>query len=339
MKTVMRTQSLSTGYRSGRTVNEVVGNLDLKLRAGELVCLLGPNGAGKSTLIRTIANMQEALAGHVEINGHRLTDMSAKDISTLMSVVLTDRISVGSMTVFSLVALGRHPYTNWFGQLSEEDEQKVRQAIDDAGASDLVHRPVNELSDGERQKVMIARALAQEPQLMVLDEPTAFLDLPRRVELMRLLRRLAHEQGKAILCSTHDLDLALNSADCLWLLSSDGTISVGGPEDLVLSGAFETTFETADVEFNRATGAFIVHEPHGNGIGLIGEGLEADWTHRALERIGFEVVDSEKMDLVLELRTTKERTIWVLHRTGENIEFGSIYEVTQHLLKALRAQS
>ena len=153
-----------------------------------------------------------------------------------------------------MVTLGRHPYTNWWGNLSREDEEIVHWAIKSVGALNLAARQVSELSDGERQKIMIARALAQSPMVMLLDEPTAFLDLPRRVEIMQLLRNLARETNQAILLSTHDLNLALRLADQIWLLNSHGILQVGAPEDLVLSGAFAHTFDSEGVEFDIFSG-------------------------------------------------------------------------------------
>ncbi|MDP6039256.1 MAG: ATP-binding cassette domain-containing protein, partial [Candidatus Latescibacteria bacterium] len=166
-------------------------------------------------------------------------------------------------------------------------------AIQAISAQDLTHRNVGALSDGERQKVMIARALAQQPEVMVLDEPTAFLDLPRRVEMMALLQDLAHSTNKAILLSTHDLDLALRSADRIWLLPQGGPLQVGAPEDLILNGAFEMAFQSDGVHFDADTGAFQMNGQQGDGVALIGDGTFAYWTRRALERAGFQVRDDE----------------------------------------------
>jgi iron complex transport system ATP-binding protein len=216
----------------------LIEGVSVALRPGELVCLLGPNGAGKSTLIRTLCGMQAPLAGRVLLGGEPLEKLSAREVARRMSLVLTERVAVGLMPVATLVALGRHPYTRWGGRLRPEDREAVWRAMADAGIEAMACRPVCELSDGERQKVMIARALAQEPQVMILDEATAFLDLPRRVELMHLLRRLTRSRRRAILLSTHDLELALRCADRLWLLPLGGPLQDGAPEDLVLSGAF-----------------------------------------------------------------------------------------------------
>jgi iron complex transport system ATP-binding protein len=212
------------------------------LAPGELVCLLGPNGAGKSTLMRSLSGMQSPLAGRIVVDGEDLRALGPRRLARFLAVVLTDRIAGDAFTAYALVELGRYPYTDWSGRLSEADHEVVCRSIEAVGAMDLAGRLLGELSDGERQKVMIARALAQEPEVLILDEVTAFLDLPRRVEVMRILQRLAHRQGKAVLLSTHDLDLALRSADRLWLLPQGGPLHVGSAGELIASGVFERTF-------------------------------------------------------------------------------------------------
>jgi iron complex transport system ATP-binding protein len=285
--TVLETHELTIGYTAPRQPNAVIARgLNVTLRAGELVCLLGPNGAGKSTLMRTIAGMQKPLAGRVMLCGDDITALRPRQLAARLSVVLTDRPNVGLLNGYALVALGRHPHTDWTGRLSRYDEAVIRWAVDAVGARDLAERPVMELSDGQRQKLMIARALAQESELILLDEPTAFLDLPRRAEIMRLLRHLAAQTGRAILLSTHDLDLALRSADTLWLLAG-GRMRVGTPEDLVLSGAFEEAFRSEGVVFDRATGTFSVEHERGRVVVVHGHGIPHTWTRRALKRAGY----------------------------------------------------
>jgi iron complex transport system ATP-binding protein len=187
-----------------------------------------------------------------------------------------------------------------------------------------VGRPVSELSDGERQKIMIARALAQEPDLMLLDEPTAYLDLPRRVEMMGLLRRLAHETGRAILLSTHDLDLALRSADRIWLLPNDGPMQTGAPEDLVLNGAFEAAFHSEGVAFDPRAGSFAVHAGHRGSIALEADGLRREWTQRALERVGFSISTNGTKPLA---RVVAHDDHWDVIREGEAVVCRSLYEL------------
>ena len=222
MKRILKIENLSIGYQQGRENKIVAQDINVSLHGGELVCLLGPNGAGKSTLMRTISGSQSPLAGQVLLEGAVVHDLQARQLAKKLSLVLTERVQAGMLTAYEVVALGRYPHTNWAGKLTNKDHEIIQWSIEMAGANELADRVLSELSDGERQKIMVARALAQEPEVMILDEVTAFLDLPRRVEIMQLLRKLAHETNKAILLSTHDMDLALRSADRLWLLPKGG---------------------------------------------------------------------------------------------------------------------
>ena len=326
---ILQTSGLCIGYAPKRRPRiAVAADIGVELLKGELVCLLGPNGAGKSTLMRTLAGLQKPLAGEVFLEGRDLHGLTESERARLLGLVLTERVDVGNLSAYALVALGRYPYTGWDGRLSSEDEEVVRWAMDDAvGARDLAARSVGELSDGERQKVMIARALAQEPAVLLLDEPTAFLDLPRRVEIVQLLRRLVGASDRAVLLSTHDLDLALRCADRLWLLPLDGPLQTGAPEDLVLSGAFQRTF--ADVEFDPAIGSFhLAQEPEGV-VGLVGEGLHALWTARALERVGFRV--AEDAPTCVEIVHDNGGTVWRLYTAAGERVCTTLYEVVGHL--------
>ena len=316
---ILATEHLSIGYAPRRGPRRVVAsNLNLTLHAGEVVCLLGPNGVGKSTLLRTLVGMQPPLDGRVWLDGVDLSTLSAREIARRVSVVLTERVEVGQLTVYALVALGRHPHTDWLGRLTPHDEDIVRRALAAVDAIHLSGRLVHELSDGERQRMMIARALAQEPLVMVLDEPTAFLDLPRRVEMMRLLRRLAHETQRGMILSTHDLDLALRSADLLWLMAPGGIVHAGAPEDLVLGGAFEATFATHGISFDRNQGHFRLHPPTRQRVALTGDGVVREWTARALERAGFLIVgESETALLRVAIGGDDERPCWEVRMNGE----------------------
>jgi len=321
---ILTAHELEIGYAARSRRRSVAAHLNIELHAGELVCLLGPNGAGKSTLMRTLAGMQPPLSGVVQLEGEDLHRLEPAALAQRVAVVLTERIDAANLTAYELAALGRHPYTDWSGRLSGVDEEKVRAALRAVGAADLAARPVFELSDGERQRVLIARALAQEPRLILLDEPTAFLDLPRRVEMMRLLRDLAHTSGTAILLSTHDLDLALRMADVLWLLASGGTLSVGLPEALVLEGAFARTFP--DLEFDTLRGTFRIEDAARGTVGVRGSGLAAVWTVRALERIGFAVRDDATLCVEVEMRS--DATVWMFD--------GVEYHALDLLLAAMR---
>ena len=328
MASVLRTLDLMVGYGVSPRHHVVARDLALDLHEGELVCLLGPNGAGKSTLLRTVCGMQRPLGGDVLVDGQPIGGLSVLNLARLVSVVLTDRVSVGLLRVYDLVAVGRHPHTGWTGRLKAADRRAIRTALEAVGAWAMAGRFVAELSDGERQRVMMARALAQEPRLMVLDEITAFLDLPHRVEAMRILRGLAHDGGRAVLVSTHDLDLALRTADRIWLMAQGGRMHVGAPEDLVLSGVFETVFAGEGVRFDRDTGSFELPRVARTSVRLIGEGVAARWTARALERIGLDVHDINGHGAIRVEVRDGERMPWRLIIEGAERTCASIAELT-----------
>lgn len=207
--TAITTNRLTVGYRGHRVVEDI----SLSLPCGRLVCLLGPNGAGKSTLLRTLCGFKPPIEGTVTISGSDITTMSAAEVARLVSVVLTDRPLTPSLTAAEMVGMGRAPYTGFWGRLSDDDHRLVSEAMQTVGVDSLATRRMGQLSDGERQKVMIAKALAQHTPVIVLDEPTAFLDYPSKVAVMKTLARLAHDEGKTILMSTHDLELAAQLGD------------------------------------------------------------------------------------------------------------------------------
>lgn len=229
----MHIHQLSIGY-SGKVIAR---DLTAVLPTGSLTALVGSNGCGKSTLLRTIAGLQPSLGGEI----------TPAASATTLAVVLTDRIEVPALSVIDVVALGRLPYTGLTGRLSEADHNAIRRAMEMAGISHLATRRIGEISDGERGRTMIARAIAQDTPIIILDEPTAFLDFPAKVETMRLLSRLAHEEGKTILLSTHDLEIAFQLTDRLWLMSH-GRITEGTPSELAADGSIATLFPHLEFE-------------------------------------------------------------------------------------------
>ena len=334
----LKAHSLTIGYAPTRNERHTVAkNLELELSAGELICLLGPNGIGKSTLMRTLSGLQPALSGEIRLGGQLLKNLAARQRAQRIGIVSTERIDVGHLSGYALVSLGRYPYTDWTGRMDQTDRDIVSNAMQAVGAVDLADRSVSELSDGERQKIMIARALAQETDIILLDEPTAFLDLPRRVEIVTLLRSLAHDVGKAILLSTHDLDLALRNADQIWLMTP-GQVETGIPESLVLNGAFENAFARDSIEFDSASGSFRPSAIRDRQIGLRGTGLTADWTARALERIGFTILPEQTDDssILVSVEQNENQTTWQLDQTGRESSF---FTSLDDLLTSLRAHA
>lgn len=290
---LLKAGRLCIGYSKGKKEEKTLaGPLALEIYAGQLICLLGPNGAGKSTLIRTLAGLQPSITGTVETGGKNITRLKPLERAKRLSMVLTEKVRSGNLNVYSIIALGRFPYTNWLGTMQPDDRKIVEWAMNITGTTVFANRKLSELSDGESQKVMLARALAQDTPLIILDEPTAHLDLPNRVSLMHLLHQLAKTTGKGILLSTHDLDLALQSADQVWLLRNDGAFTQGAPEDIVLNGAFEAAFYREGFLFDKNSGTFTIHHSNGKSIRLTGQGAALFWTKRALMREGFTIAEN-----------------------------------------------
>ncbi|MCH6256837.1 ABC transporter ATP-binding protein [Puniceicoccaceae bacterium K14] len=334
MDTAKRTPTLqvtdvSIGYQSKGEVTKVVAqDLNLVMDRGELVCLLGPNGAGKSTLIRALSGMTPPLKGKISINGKDYSELSPKERARQVSIVLTDSMSVGLMSVYSLVALGRHPHTNWTGTLNTKDHRRIDWALEAVNCKTLADRHIAELSDGERQKALIARALAQEAPIMFLDEPTAYLDLPRRVELIRILRDLAHNENLSILLSTHDLDLALRSADKLWLYNNDQTITVGPPEELALNGSIAQSFASDKLDWDTEQGSFRMHRNPSMWVTLSGDGAKLIWTQRLLARLGYGITEDRSKS---EFAVNVSGENWSIIHTRRNENFGGLRDFISRL--------
>jgi len=254
---VLVLQDIQAGYAGFR--GAVLRDLQISVEPGTFVCVLGRNGVGKSTLMRTIAGLQPALAGLCVLDGKPVSRMSAVERARKVAVVLTERPFSPGLTVHDVIALGRQPFTGWLGRLRRADLGYIDWAISATGIQALSSRFFDSLSDGERQRAMIARAIAQDPLLMVLDEVTAYLDLPGRVEVMTLLRQQAREKNLVVLLSSHDLDLSLQLADQVWLIDR-GTLSVGTPQDLIHNGIIGQAFDTASVVFSRELGRFTLKD-------------------------------------------------------------------------------
>jgi iron complex transport system ATP-binding protein len=305
---VLSTQHLTIGYRKKGTENVIQHDLNLRLESGKLVGLIGPNGSGKTTLLRTIAGLLKPIDGKILIDDKHLLLLSQHEKALNVSFVLTEKVDIANADVFDMVSFGRFPYNNWRGNLSEEDRKKVFQALQMVRMETMIHRLVSELSDGERQRVMIAKALAQDTPIILLDEPTAHLDVPNRVGIMLLLHKLAHTTGKIILLSTHELDLALQAADLIWLMSENEGIECGVPEDLVFSGSFNRVFASNSYFFNEANGNFSLNYPLNGKVSVSGNKTRLYWTLRALARAGYAAVE----DAPLKIEVTD--SAWILNQ-------------------------
>lgn len=248
--------NLTIGYKNGNDVATVASNINVGVEPGTLICLCGPNGGGKSTLLRTIARLQKPVDGDILLSGRPYTDIPQADFAHLLSIVTPHRIQQSELTVSDLVSLGRNPYTGFWGRLSAYDSRLIRTAMEQTGIAPLANRRISSLSDGEQQKALIAKCLAQNTDIIILDEPTAFLDYPSKAEIMILLKKLCLEENKTIIFSSHDLDIAFTIVHRLWMIDATHGLTTGTVDELGLSGAIDRYFSTGQMKFEN--GRFVL---------------------------------------------------------------------------------
>ena len=249
---ILSTHNLSVGFKNGGIVTTLLSQMNLTLEEGTLTALIGRNGAGKSTLLRAVSGSERPLGGSIIVNGKDLSRLPYSEVARMIALVSTERLMVGALTVREMVELGRQPHTGFMGRLDAKDREVVNRALASTRIMYMSEKMMSQLSDGERQKVMIARALAQETPVIILDEPTAFLDVANRIRTMQLLSQLAHEQGKAVLLSSHDISQTLRLADSLWLVTSDSRVECGTPAEILERGAMDKVFAPGwHIRFNR----------------------------------------------------------------------------------------
>ena len=324
-------KQLGIGYAKSTSGTCILADLlSMQVKAGEIIALVGRNGCGKSTLLRTMARMQSPLKGTVFIGGKDIKSIARLEFAKILSFVSTEIVDIPYIRVSELVSLGRYPHTNWIGSISGPDKAVVNNAIELAGIGHLRNKLMHELSDGERQKTMIARALAQDTRIIILDEPTAFLDLPNRYELLRLLNHLAHEMGKTVLYSTHDLSIALHESDKLWLMAS-GTVNEGAPEDLIITKGFHKLFENSDLYFDMNAADFRLRRKYTGHIRIEGDPELMLWTSRALERIGIKTRDEDTGGTSILAGYQKGSPVWSLNFNEQLQTFFSVYDLISFL--------
>ncbi len=312
-KPTIRIENLSIGYQGKSDACVVAQGIDARIHEGELTCLLGANGIGKSTLLRTLSAFQPKLDGSIYIREKEIGQYADRELATVISVVLTEKCTIRNMTVRELVGLGRSPYTNFWGSLDEADARSVEHSLALVRIEHLADRMVHTLSDGEQQKVMIAKALAQDTPVIFLDEPTAFLDFPSKVEMMQLLHRLSRETSKTIFLSTHDLELALQIADTIWLMDKAEGVVVGTPEDLSLDGTLSRFFACKGIAFDPETGLFRMDRSYDTQLRLTGDGQRYAMVRKALLRNGILAHRDVQSDISIDVTAAE----------GFQIRFGS----------------
>jgi iron complex transport system ATP-binding protein len=254
---ILKAEQLSIGYKTKKTETVIASNINFSLQKGQLIGLVGANGIGKSTLLRTLIKVQQTLSGSITLNYKDLGSTSNLELAKQLSIVLTEPLTSKNLSVYELVALGRHPYTNWIGNLTEEDSTIINNALESVNISDLKDKRCYELSDGQLQKVMIARALSQDTDVIVLDEPTTHLDMHHKAYILKLLQKLTKETGKTILFSSHEIDLAIQLCDTMIVMTKTGVIC-DQPCNLISDRVFDSLFPKDLISFDNSTGSFRV---------------------------------------------------------------------------------
>ena len=328
MKPALSIESLRIGYDD----HILLDNLNLQVQGGELVCLMGANGAGKSTLLRALSSLQPPLNGTIAIDAISIYQMSAREKAKLISIVLTDQWDLGYLRVHELVAMGRYPHTGWRGHIQGRDRDMVNQALQTTGLNDLADRMVRELSDGQKQKTLIARALAQDGPIMILDEPLIHLDVANKWEVMNLLKHTAHSLNKVMIMATHEMELSIQMADKLWLITRDGQVAVGCPEDLMIQGLFSAAFDSENYQFHYGQINY-QHQNDGASIQVVGNDDLAAWTGKALMRKGYNAITSDS-DIRVRVVQDKDIRKWQLE-VGDNL---LVCESIEMLLDTLETQ-
>jgi iron complex transport system ATP-binding protein len=325
---ILTLDSLKIGYHSGKNENVLLPPLSASAKRGELIAVIGRNGIGKSTLLRTLTGLQRPLGGEILCDGKNITDYSRTELAQKIGYISTEIVKVSNMSVYDLVSLGRFPHTNWMGKIGIKDQKVISDALEKTSMKPFGRKLISQLSDGERQKAMIARILAQDTGIMIMDEPTAFLDVASKYEILHLMHTLSVTGDKTIIFSTHDLQMAIGQADKIWLILDDRLIE-GAPEDLMISGAFDHLFTSTKIMFNSEDGTFSFrNEPRGS-IFLEGEGIKRWWTEKAINRAGFIVSQNRKLPSVK--IPSENSNSWQLTTQTEVEDFQSVYDLIAYL--------
>ncbi len=328
---IVKIIDLCVGYGRGSGEIRLLDGISIDIHQGILTAIMGRNGTGKSTLLRTICGLQRPLSGSIMIQNSPVDSFSLQARARKVSFVSTEPVHVSHMRISDLVALGRIPHTGWFGKLSAEDRNIINDAMAATGLTEKQDAFIDEISDGERQRVMIARALSQDTDIIFLDEPTAFLDVINRYDIFHLLHKLTREKDKTIIFSTHDLQLALTEADRILLLDKKHMVH-GAPEDLLLSDELSVLFNREYLEFDRFNASLSLKKELTDEICILGDDSPAIlFTIKALERIGFAMTrQSDRLPSVT-VKETGEGRSWILQKKSGTIELYSIYDLSLHL--------
>jgi len=328
MKEILEIRNLTIGFSAKKPLIE---HINVNGRKGELVALIGKNGIGKSTLLKTLVSLIDSISGQIFLEGREIRTYSARTLAGKVGFVSTEIIRTGNLRIIDLVALGRFPHTNWIGRLNEVDREKMMESIRKVGLNGLEQKFISEVSDGERQRAMVARTLAQDTPIIILDEPTAFLDLPGRHEMLHLLGQLAHNEEKTIIFSSHDLNMVMGKADKIWMMGEDGMIQ-GSPEDLAINGSFDRLFSVTRAIFDLKSGDFVFPGSFIGKVRINGKGTVAFWTKTALIRAGFEVVKQNEEALEIFVEGKAGQPVWYLNKNeGPGHTYTTLYALINYL--------
>jgi iron complex transport system ATP-binding protein len=325
---ILSIEEVLIGFITGKTVHPILPPLTAGAGKGELIAVIGRNGIGKSTLLRTIAGLQKPIGGDIFYGNRRINEYSRMELAQNVSYISTEVLRPGNMTVYELVALGRYPYTNWTGRINNENNEAILDALNKCSIASFSDRLVGELSDGERQRAMIARILAQDTGIMVMDEPTAFLDVSGRYEILHLMHNISRKSSKSIIFSTHDLQSAVSQADKIWLMLDDMLIE-GAPEDLMIKGSFDKLFNLPAIQFNSVNGTFTFQTGEKGKIHIKGDGIRKYWIEKAINRAGY--ISSATMTDPFIIILQEENEGFVLVQKGREIGFSSVYDLLNHI--------
>ena len=323
---LIHTQSLAIGYIEGGINKVLQENINLSLSSGEIISLMGQNGVGKTTFIKTLSGLHKGISGSVLHQDRLIDEFSKSALAKQISVVLTEKPFAAHLSVIELIALGRHPYSNWLGRLSTSDKQAIDVAMNQTNINYLARKKLYQLSDGQFQKVMIARALAQETDLIILDEPTAHLDLSNKIEIMLLLKSIAGN-GKGVLIATHDLQVSLQLSDRLWLFNFNRPVLDGCPEDLILQGAIDQTLFPVNNNIDLTTGTVKHLDERKGNVLLQGDPTMVHWTAQALQRNGYAV--NKDTNSLISINCID--CLWNLESKDTSTSFDSIKDLLMHL--------
>jgi iron complex transport system ATP-binding protein len=315
---------LEIGFKPAADTGLFYPLINISAAKGDFIALIGRNGVGKSTFLRSIARLQSPLSGEVKICGRESRDFKMVDFAKTISFIPTEPIHAANMTVFEFVSLARYPYNGWFGSIDQFDNSIIYSALESVNLTGFLNRDLDNLSDGERQRAMVAFAIAQDSEIILMDEPTAFIDLPSKFEIVHLLKELS-QRGKTVIFSTHDLNTAISEVDTIWLMLNDG-FRIGSPEDLALNSSLNKLFERTDIYLDIKTGGFLSKKEYNRKISLkVDNEIYFTWTKHALERIGYQVMTELKESIpIIVCKNRDNKWIWECQESSRITRFDSI---------------